>query len=566
MNCLLVPMAALLILEFRLVSCDNTTRSLKANNAVESIVRQEATQHINSCPPWSYYDKLHDTCKCYDRKNKFPVCEQNGKLLSILKNHCITYDAEKGVASAGECIYLHPSYGYYYTVEVFNYSELNEAVCGQFNRKGLLCSECADGMYISSYSYRVSCISTCKPSTVNWIKYFLITLVLTTIFYSILFLFKINVHSSRLQGCIFLIQFAASPVALRTCESYLRISGTNTFRRAIMISGTIVGIWNLDFFRVIDNSICLGLTPLGQLSLDFFTILYTLLMIIGTYLVMGWHDKQARVIKLVCKPLTILKSFRENRNISNSTIDSLATFLILSNIKVLNVCLDILKPLRVYQLTKGGGHRWSVFYDPKLSYFGKDHLPHAIFALFMLAIFVIVPIAILLLYPSRWFQKFLTKLPSRKQIFLKILVDSFQGIYKDGTEPNTRDFRWFSAFPFIVRLVIMFLYMYSLDSFFLVNGGIVLSIAVMLIIIIDPYKNNVKYISTDFAVFLLITAAILVSMFMSSKMSITANFSEFTLLLTIIVIALYFIFLLIRLRVCGSCPASVMAVLKRKLC
>ena len=570
LDCLVVLLMLLLLCESRLVSCDvNTRKSEKHKNSMDNTAQREASQN-NSCPPQSCYDELNEACKCY-HYNETPICEHSGEQLNILKSYCITYDKEKGVASAGECIYEHPSFGYYYPIQVHNYSDLNEALCGRFNRKGLFCSECADGTYISSYSYRESCIGSCKPSTVNWIKYFLITLIPTTVFYSLIVLFRINVHSSRFQGCIFLIQFATSPFASRITKSHLRIlkddisHNVYTFIYILAILyGTIGGIWNLDFFRDIDTSICLGLSPLGQLSLDFVTVLYTLLLITGTYFVVGWHDQQVKVVVIACKPFLIFfKLFRENWNAHSSTIDSLATFLILCNIKVLNVCFDILKPVKVHQLTKEGGYRWSVFYDPKLSYLGKDHLPHAIFALLMLVIFVIVPIAILLLYPARLFQKFLTNLPSRWQIFLKILVDSFQGIYKDGTEPNTRDFRWFSAFPFIVRLVMMSLYIYSLDSFFLVNCGTVLSIAGILIIIANPYKANVRYISTHFAVFLLITAATVVILMVSSRLYLP-YFLELTLLLTLTSICS--VLFLSYFRVCCFSTTSIVRILKRKLC
>ena len=38
---------------------------------------------------------------------------------------------------------------------------------------------------------------------------------------------------------------------------------------------------------------------------------------------------------------------------------------------------------------------------------------------------------------------------------LHVFMDSFQGCYKDGTEPGTRDCRWFSAVPFIIRITIL---------------------------------------------------------------------------------------------------------------
>ena len=514
----------LLSCDLRLASPVNTGLRGKSNEVLDFIVRQDASHHSHSCPPWTYYDEVDNSCKCYHYSD-LPICEQTGETLTVLKYYCVTYNTEKQVASAGECLYHHSGIGKMYTVHIGNYTELNSAICGDFNRKGMLCSECAKGMFVP-YSYHVSCIDTCVPSKVNWIKYFLITLLPTTVFYVFIIIFKINVHSSLLLGFILILQVLTSPFFAHFVEGYFRIAGHNFTYIITYIFMLLGGIWNLDFFRGIDSSICLRLSPLGQLSLEYVTVLYTLLLIAGTYILIGWHDRQVKIVVKIWKPIyKFCILFRKNWNIHSSVIDSFATFLILCNVKVLNVCIDILKPVKVYQLTQEGGYRWSVFIDPKLQYYGKHHLPYAMLAIFMFIFFVMLPIIFLLLYPTRLCQNILAKLPNRWQILLKILVDSFQGIYKDGTEPNTKDCRWFSAVPFIVRLIVLSVYIYSVDLTSSVHIGITVSLVGIITILADPCKVEVKYISTHFTVCIFITGTISMALLINNnKWIIFASF------------------------------------------
>ncbi len=55
-------------------------------------------------------------------------------------------------------------------------------------------------------------------------------------------------------------------------------------------------------------------------------------------------------------------------------------------------------------------------------------------------------------------------------------MDSFQGCYKDDTEPGTRDCRWFAALDLFFRVII-----YSLISFLYVTFA---SLAIVIVVII----------------------------------------------------------------------------------
>ena len=110
----------------------------------------------------------------------------------------------------------------------------------------------------------------------------------------------------------------------------------------------------------------------------------------------------------------------------------------LSNIKILSTSSDILYPTQVFQLYPNHyNSTLRLLYSPDVAYFGEEHLPYAILAIFMLCVFVLLPVTVLFLYPFQFFRKFLNTFPCRCYI-LHTVINSFQCCYKDGTEPGTR--------------------------------------------------------------------------------------------------------------------------------
>ena len=114
---------------------------------------------------------------------------------------------------------------------------------------------------------------------------------------------------------------------------------------------------------------------------------------------------------------------------------------------------DLLVPVRVYELHQDHyNYSLGLFYAADIEYFGSEHLPYGILAIIMCLFFVILPVATLALYPFGFFQRFLNLFPVRWCIFIHTFMDAFQGCYKDGTEPGTRDCRWFSSVYFFCSL------------------------------------------------------------------------------------------------------------------
>ncbi len=152
------------------------------------------------------------------------------------------------------------------------------------------------------------------------------------------------------------------------------------------------------------------------------------------------------------RPFKILFSlFRKNWDIRTSVIDAFATFFLL---KFFSVSFDLLVPIPVYEFHHDHyNYAWGLYYSGDIEYFGPEHLPYGILAIVVSMVCVVFPIVILALYPFKIFQHFLNLFSFRRHR-LDTLMDSFQGCYKNGTEPGTRDCRWFLSVFFILHFLI----------------------------------------------------------------------------------------------------------------
>jgi len=89
---------------------------------------------------------------------------------------------------------------------------------------------------------------------------------------------------------------------------------------------------------------------------------------------------------------------------------------------------------------------------------------------------------------------------------------TFQGCFKDGTEPTCRDCRWFSVIPFLLQLIIFITYSLLFFAYTFYAGilAIILVLASILTIIVEPYKPQFRHYSDHFTVFLLIFSCLVV--------------------------------------------------------
>ena len=454
-----------------------------------------------SCPPWQVKTP-NGTCIC-DSYNLYDIvlCSDNPYELHLQECYCLTFGHELVV---GPCRYTCSRMGYfsYFNITVNSTALINDAMCGVFNRQGQMCGSCKPGYAPPVYSYSLSCVNC---TTSNWGKYTAVSLLPLTAFFVFVITFRISAFSPKLHGLILFSQILTSRCYLQYLTFKLPNNGdfTPTQRYLTQAVISVMGVWNLDFCRLVYSPFCLHphTNTLQVMALDYLIAVYPLLLIGLSYLLVLLYDHNVGLVVCLCKPfVTLFIKFRRQWNIRSSLVDAFATFLLLSYVKILSVSVDLLLPVSLYDQTGSTLSQLYLFNQGDVAYFSNQHLPYACLAIFFLFTFTLLPMLLLFLYPCSWFQVCLNRTGCSCQS-LHIFMDSFQGHYKNGTN-GTRDFRYFSALYLLLRAVVYAstvlafqILSYAFTIMFLISFAVVVSL-------VQPYKlysytlNDAFFITT----------------------------------------------------------------------
>ena len=471
---LVAVVCSLLLFDYSLTAANFTTQIAKdqklvavssgqsSGNVKNHSICSSTCSATSSCPPGMFCKK--GCCECGVYPGNLVVC--NGSRTFVQDLYCPGYDREAEVTVIGSCPrHLNRSFPdnplvgdiILYQIIPDDVESLNNKTCKYLNKTGILCGSCLPGHYSLAYSFGINCIP-CPSAKMNWLWYIMAAYLPLTFLYIFILLCNINTTRSHLLPLVYFCQSLSMSYIIRD----LKVESNSYSSMVVTIVKLFLsfyGVWNLDFFRPMYSDLCLGIGILPTLALDYAIAVYPLLLIIITYFLITLHDKGYRIYQIVCRPFQVLFSpFRGTVDIKASIIDVFVTFFLFSNVKFFSVSFDFLIPAKVFQLYPDHyNYTLTLLYAGDVEYFGKDHLPYAILAIFVLCLCALLPIVVLALYPFRLFHKFLNLIPVRWHI-LHTFVDSFYSCYKDGTQPGTRDCRWCSAIFFILRLCQFTLY------------------------------------------------------------------------------------------------------------
>ena len=467
--------------------------------------------HVNEssiCPPWTIFNKNKSICECGDSIGFIVRCTKakctpfmaRPIKFRLAECYCMSYNDKLDMEVVGACPYLctTPS-----SIIPQNRTELNNR-CNfliRQNRTGELCGRCVDGYAPSAYSSGLQC-ADCSNYQRNWIKYIAIAYLPLILLYVVVLLFRINALSARMAVSIFICQIISCPPIATTSSIYFNsnVSHGSTFinhffhnhhefiQGSVKYASLFYGVWNLDFYRYSFEPLCLypNISTLQVLSLDYLIALFPILLIVITFFMVKLYDR-FKLLQYFWWPVIRLTALlgKLKCDLNVSLIETFGTFMLLSYVKVINSSLSILMPVHVRNVT---GHIVStnVYYNGSQEYFGHDHLPYAVLAIFMFTTFNLMPLFLLCLYPSRCFQSCLNCCRFNSHV-LRTFMDVFQGCYK--FEPY--DCRYFSGFYLFLRITILLLFYCTLTSrfFFIITGMLMLPV-VFLLSVIRPYQKT----------------------------------------------------------------------------
>ena len=464
---------------------------LEASLSIDSHYQYKNSSHnVKQCPPWTEYNNTKCQCKKTLDHHRELQCNQDGKL-SVIRCVCATFNNESNDITVGHCI-ENCDNGYSkseYLPLPLNVSQLNQFMCEEhWNRTGRLCGQCLPGYSPLAYSYDMRCVK-CPEGNRNIWKYILVAFGPLTIFYIVLLSCRTKATSLYLQGYLIFCQIFTAPLLSRSLTKVFNLYYHEALRNFLFVLRTIFSMWNLDFFRDAYPDICLDVSTLTVLALDYAVAIYPLLLTLLSYILINLHAKNFRPVVILWKPFGyIFSHFNGNWNSRTTVIDSFATFFQLSFVKMASVSIDLLVPVKTFNINNKN-ETWFVYMDASIEYFSTKHLLYAILGLISFTILVLLPILLLLIYQFRWFQRLLSCLKLRHPL-LQEVMESFQSCYTNGTQPGTKDHRWFSAVPFIGRYLILFIYVLILESSFLPIAISFIVLLMVLTVLVQPYKKQ----------------------------------------------------------------------------
>ena len=452
----------------------------------------------HQCPlgfePAQYCSSGNETRKCECRKDlDYSIrCDEEKQQLYLRIGYCMSiYNDTDMTVVLGRCPYIHPSarnsskFPYFPFPPNMTASEVNGYMCGEMNRTGRLCGRCENGTGPSVFSPDLKCVR-CLDSSYGWAVYLAAEFIPITAFVLLVILFRIRFCADYINALVFFCNIAGQlyyrPIFL--FSEFI----SNSQRSAISILLSIYNIFNLQFFQNFFPPLCISeeMTNMEVLALRYLVALYPLLLILVIYVLVCLYDRNFKPLVLVWRPFgAIISFFRKQFNVRYSLIDAFASFFLLSFFSFSATSFSFLS-LDTYLRNISSSKISTVFYsDGSVAH--NINNSTSVLALIFLTVFIILPTLLMLVYPSRTFQKCLNCCGLRC-LPLHLFMDAFQGCYKNGTD-GTRDYRYFVGLYLLFR----FLTFSDLLDYFLVyheNPVFFLVIFSFSFALCRPYKNN----------------------------------------------------------------------------
>ena len=448
---------------------------------------------LPTCPMWTYPSPPRNECVCGDSLQDAIIC--NSEMLTVqltVKFFCLMIFNSNGMNTTllGTCPYGNKQI----LPKNFSISQIHEdsSLCSYYNRKGQLCGGCAENYTIPAFSYYLGCVK-CKNYNNGWIKFVVAAFLPLTIFYIVVIIFRISVTSSSLNAFVMVSQIAASPPVIRHIYSSnlvsdpFHVSYFTQFFVQLFIS--IIAIWNLDIFRSWYGYICIcsNLNYEQVLLLEYAIGIYPLFLILLTFIFVKLHDNFAIVVWLWRPFHRCLAVFRRQWNVCSYLVHALATFIVLSYVKILNTSFELLIPSQLYDMHRNHILKAYWYYDGRVDMTSKGYLSFLVLALFMLLFFNVFPLALLALYPFKCFQRFLNYCLSQNcRLVLKIYMDSFHGCYDD----TIHDYRHFATLYLAVRFLNLLMSSVFNFDLYLPAAALLFVFTLALVAKFQPYKNK----------------------------------------------------------------------------
>ena len=416
----------------------------------------------HQCPlgfePAQYCSSGNETrnCKCRKNLDSAIKCDEEKQQLYLRIGHCMsTYNDTDMTVVLGQCPYIHPSarnsskFPYFPFPPNMTASEVNGYMCGEMNRTGRLCGRCENRTGPSVFSLDLKCVR-CLDSSYGWAVYLAAEFIPITVFVLLVILFRIRLCADYMNALVFFCNIVSAGLLYFRPVIIFSSLPSNSERSAVSILLSIYNIFNLQFFQNFFPPLCISeeMTNMEVIALRYLVALYPLLLILVIYALVCLYNRNFKPLVLVWRPFgAIISCFRKQFNVRHSLIHAFASFFLLSYFSFSLTYCSFFQHTYMH-------HIYSSKISTTFYWDGSD--THNIFVFtptFTLLTVFAIPTLLMLVYPTRTFQKCLNCCGLRC-LPLHIFMDAFQGCYKNGTD-GTRDYRYFAGLYLLFRFLVV---------------------------------------------------------------------------------------------------------------
>ena len=515
-------------------------------------------QQQKDCPLWFHYNSSLQECQC-SQSQYSTQCAADGQDAFVKSDYIATYDQSKEIVSISfrkSCRFLHnPSNVTIpgYTLLPKNVSLLNELMCGPLNREGYLCKDCIRGYGLATTNL-MACYEKCyNCTTQHWYGvaiYTIVELIPLTLFYQFILMFRISFTSAPMtcfvlySQMIILVFYIAWDEPLLSSVVYTEERELRSVSKFIL---TLYGTFNLDFFRYALPPFCISthLTPLQRIFLGYISAFYPLVLIFLTWLCIELHDYNFKPIVIFWRPFhRCLVRLRKGWDTRNDLIDVFSSFFLLSYAKVMYQTILVLSTTINYNFSLSGNYISEIYVldaDISIPTSSVLYITSVVLAGLASCLFNLLPILLLVLYPTSVFRKALSKC-RLDRFALTIFVEKFHSCYRDGLSGG-KDMRSFSGMYFLLQIIlfvgVLILYDYlDFEQWFL--RGTIFSTAALVIALCRPYKKTLINVSDTLLLFLIAVICYILSS--DTKTKFFVPFMQILFLIPFIVFCVLVIF------------------------
>ena len=408
----------------------------------------------DKCPLWHHYSSTNKKCECCSGPDFKGVIQCSKDYLNVAVSHCMTWNSITRDVELSRCFfqfkYTEP-YECIFKRILSNISgtDLNNVTCRMYNRQGLQCRQCMDGYGPSAFSDGATC-ADCSANKYLLILNLFFQLGMVTMMYLVVILLRVKGTASPFSIIITYCQFGINTIAIST-GFYSHVTCHVGQKYAIAIL-TLLGMFNLDFFRFVLPPLCIGpsLKTIDTILFDYIIALYPIVLTCFIYVVLTLYDRNYRLVVCLSLPFRVFR--RRVWNPKETILNTCATFLLLSYSKFLFVSISLILGVRTYDCNGELSLNSTILlHDPTIQFLHSEHIPYFVLAFSVLVVFILIPPFLLLAYPTRLFKKCLEWCRFKRWDILAVTMDIFQGWYKDGT-CGTRDYRFLSSLHMVIRI------------------------------------------------------------------------------------------------------------------